>query len=134
MKQRMLLACILLSFCTTLLATDEIYYLNQIFGIVHQNPSRYSAALTTISCGHPLKVRRLLDAKGKEVAANEDWFFVKVGAYEGHILKEYASKQKPDCFQDHFPKFFDSFELEVTDLYYWGRLNDQYVTGKSKVR
>jgi len=115
-------------------AVSDVQYFRQTFGVVHQNPSRYSSALTTISCGHPIKILRLLDAKGKEFIPNDDWVFAKIGAYEGFVLREYLGKQKGGCFQDRYPKFFDSFEMDVSELYYWGRLNDQYVTGKSKVR
>lgn len=113
---------------------SDVLYFYQIFGVVHQNPSRYSSALTTISCGHPIKTLRLIDAKGKEFIPNESWVFAKVGAYEGFVMKEYLNKQKVQCFQDRFPKFFDSFDMDLSELYYWGRLYDQYVTGKSKVR
>lgn len=112
----------------------EVQYFRQIFGVVHQNTSRYSNALTTISCNHPVKLIRLIDASGKEVAGNETWAFVKVGAYEGYLMRENLTKQKNDCFQDRYPKFFDSFEPDLSELYYWGRLYDQYVSGKSKVR
>lgn len=112
----------------------EVQYFRQIFGVVHQNTSRYSTALTTISCNHPVKLIRLVDAKGKEVASNDTWAFVKVGAYEGYLVRENLAKQKNDCFQDRYPKFFDSFEPDLSELYYWGRLYDQYVNGKSKVR
>ena len=30
--------------------------------------------------------------------------------------------------------FFDGLNLDINDLYYWARLYDQYVQGKSKVR
>ncbi len=115
-------------------AVGDIQYFRQIFGVVHQNPSRYSAALTTISCGHPIKILHLIDAKGKEFVPNDNWIFAKVGAYEGFVMKEYLNKQKANCFQDRYPKFFDSFDMDLSELYYWGRLYDQYVTGKSKVR
>lgn len=112
----------------------EVNYFRQIFGVVHQNPSHYSAALTTISCNHPLKLIRLVDASGKELRGNEDWVFVKVGAYEGYLANQNVSKQRVECFQDRYPKFFDSFDADLSELYYWGRLYDQYVSGKSKVR
>jgi hypothetical protein len=31
-------------------------------------------------------------------------------------------------------KFVEQFKLELTDKYNWGRLYDQYVLGKSKVK
>ncbi len=111
-----------------------LYYFKQMFGIVHKTPSRYSNALTTISCGHPLRTLILKDAKGKEFLPHEDWTLVKVGAYEGFVMRDYLTTTKGECFQDRFPKFFDSFDFEVSDLYYWGRLNDQALYGKSKVR
>jgi len=113
----------------------RLSYFRPIFGHVHRNPSKYSSSLTTISCGHPVKVYKLTPKKGRAVTLfNKIWHYVKVGPYEGYIDKKYLASSKPDCFQDRYPKFFDSLELDLTELYYWGRLYDQYVFGKSRVR
>lgn len=101
-----------------------VMYYKYMFGNVHQNPSRYSSALTTISCGHPVKIYSIKMG---------DWTKVKVGAQIGYLPMEYLSSKRPVCFQDKYPRFFDQFSLGPTDLYYWGRLYDQYVMGKSKV-
>jgi hypothetical protein len=113
----------------------RVAYFNPIFGHVHRNPSRYSSSLTTISCGHPIKVLKLVPAKGRPVTVfNKVWHFVKVGPYEGYIDGKYLNEKKPNCFQDRYPKYFDALELDLTELYYWGRLYDQYVFGKSRVK
>lgn len=129
----------LLPIKTTLAKTKKeminLSYFRPIFGHVHRNPSKYSSSLTTISCGHPIKVYKLTPKKGRSVTIfNKVWRYVKVGPYEGYIDKKYLVKSKPNCFQDRYPKFFDSLELDLTELYYWGRLYDQYVFGKSRVR
>lgn len=113
----------------------RVAYFRPIFGHVHRNPSRYSSSLTTISCGHPIKVLKLVPKKGRPVTVfNKVWHFVKVGPYEGYIDGKYLKEKKTNCFQDRYPKFFDSLELDLTELYYWGRLYDQYVFGKSRVK
>jgi hypothetical protein len=113
-----------------------IKYFNQMMGNVHQNASRYSQVLTTISCNHPVKVMKETSKDGKEflLYGDNNWNFVTVGPYEGYILSEYLSDKKNECFEEEYSKFFDGLELDINDLYYWARLYDQYVQGKSKVR
>lgn len=114
----------------------RVEYYKPMFGHIHRNPSRYSSSMSTISCGHPVKIYKLENKKGgqAQIEFNEDWNFVKVGPYEGYIRKEYLSRKKPQCFQDKYPKFFDEIGLELADLYYWGKLYDQYIQGKSRVK
>ncbi len=111
-------------------------YFNKIMGNIHQNASRYSQVLTTISCNHPVKVLKEVSKDGKEfiLFGEENWNLVTVGPYTGYIPTEFMSDQKNECFEEQYPKFFDSLNLDINDLYYWARLNDLYVTGKSKVR
>jgi len=112
----------------------KVMYFNEMMGNVHQNTSRYSQTLTTISCNHPVKVQKIVGADKKEQISfgNGEWLAVNVGPYEGYLLSGLLSDKKQECFQDRFPKFFDEMQLSLTDLYYLGRLNDQYMTGKSK--
>lgn len=109
-----------------------IYYYNQIFGNVHQNPSRYSNTLTTIACGHPMKVYKVSSKKGTTI--HLDWREVRVGPYLGFMRTEFLDARRPKCFQDKYPKYFDLFEPSLAEIFYWGRLYDQYVRGRSKVR
>ena len=113
-----------------------IKYFNQMMGNVHQNASRFSQVLTTISCNHPVKVMKQTSKDGKEFAifGDSDWYLVQVGPYEGYMMADYLSDKKNICFEEEYSKFFDGLELDINDLYYWARLYDQYVQGKSKVR
>ncbi|MFA6236434.1 MAG: SH3 domain-containing protein [Bacteriovorax sp.] len=113
-----------------------IKYFSQLMGNVHQNPSRYSQVLTTISCNHPLKAMKETSKDGKEfiLYGENKWNLVKVGPYEGYVMSDYLSDKKNECFEEQYPKFFDGLSLDINDLYYWARLYDQYVQGKSKVR
>ena len=43
-----------------------VRYYSQMMGNVHQNPSRYSQVLTTISCNHPVKVMKETSKDGKD--------------------------------------------------------------------
>jgi hypothetical protein len=117
-------------------STIGVRYFSQMMGNVHQNPSRYSQVLTTISCNHPVKLLKEVSKDGKEfVLYGEDkWNLVSVGPYEGFVMTEYLTEKKNSCFEEEFPKFFDGLSLDINDLYYWARLYDQYVQGKSKVR
>jgi hypothetical protein len=112
-----------------------IKYFNQMMGNIHQNASRYSQVLTTISCNYPVKVMKETSKDGKDfVLYGDNWNLVTVGPYEGYIMSDYLSDKKNVCFEEEYSKFFDGLELDINDLYYWARLYDQYVQGKSKVR
>lgn len=108
----------------------RVAYYNHLFGHIHKNPSRYSMSLSTISCGHPIKI---LGVKGK-IIEREGYYKVHVGPYKGYISKQYLNRKKPNCFQDRYPRFFDNLDLSLTDMYYWGKLYDQYVNGRSTVQ
>ncbi len=113
----------------------KIMYYNQTMGNIHQNASRYSQTLTTISCNHPVKVQKVIDQSKKESIyfGNGQWMAVNVGPHEGYLLKHLLSDKKVDCFQDKYPKFFEEMNMSLTDLYYLGRLHDHLMSGRSKV-
>jgi len=113
-------------------STDEkvvgVYYMKPLFGHVHQSSVRTSASLTTIQCAHPVKV-----IESSKVSVSIEWSYVQVADYRGFILKQYLSEKKPDCIQGKYPKFFDKLNLDLSELYYWGRLYDQYIQGETRV-
>jgi hypothetical protein len=92
--------------------------------------------MTTTECGHPVKVYKRVSRDGKNirVSFNRTWKLVKVGSYEGYINSVQLGSRKKSCFQDQYPKFFDSLEMGINDMFYWGKLKNQYVTGKSRAR
>lgn len=112
--------------------TDEkvvgIFYMTPLFGHIHQSSNRVSASLTTIQCAHPVKV-----IESSKVSVSPEWAYVQVADYRGFVLKQYLSERKPDCIQGKYPKFFDSLNLDLSELYYWGRLYDHYVQGETRV-
>lgn len=106
-----------------------VFYFNQMFGHVHQSSVRTSASMTTIQCSHPVKVM-----ESSKVQADKKWSYVEVADYRGFILKQFLADKRPECFQAKYPKFFDAFNLDLAELYYWGRLNDQYISGETRVK
>jgi len=108
---------------------SRVVYFNHLFGHIHKNPSRYSQSLSTIECGHPIKV---VKNKGHEITSG-NYIKVKVGPYNGYIDQIYLSNKKEKCFSDKYPKFFNALNLSISDMFYWGKLTDQYVQGQSKV-
>lgn len=104
-----------------------VFYFSRILGHVHQSPSRVSPSLTTIQCGHPLKV--LEDAK---VVVSPEWALVSVADWKGFVWRQHLSSARPNCLQGEYPKFFDALELDLAQLYYWGRLNDHWVEAQVK--
>lgn len=113
-------------------STDEkivgIFYFKPMFGHVHQTSVRTSASLTTIQCAFPVKV-----IESSKVQVGQEWAYVQVADYKGFILKQYLSDKKPSCLQGRYPKFFDSLNLDLSELYYWGRLYDHYTQGETRV-
>lgn len=85
--------------------------------------------MTTIQCSHPVKV-----IESSKVTINEAWAYVEVADYRGFIRKEFLSAKRPDCFQGRYPNFFDGLNLDLSELYYWGRLYDQYIEVETRVR
>lgn len=130
----------------SLLAKDEgsgmkktligVRYFNRTMGNVHQNASRYSQVVTTISCNHPVKVMKETSKDGKDfiLYGEDNWNLVSVGPYEGYLLTEYLSDKKVDCIEEQYSKFYDGLNLDINDMYYWARLYDQFIQGKSKVK
>jgi hypothetical protein len=114
-------------------STDErvvgVFYLKPIFAHVHESSSKTSASRTTIQCSHPVKV-----IESSKVSASSEWAYVQVADYRGFILKEYLASKRPECFQGKYPKFFDALNLDLSELYYWGRLYDHFYQGESRVR
>lgn len=106
-----------------------VFYFKPMFGHVHEAPFKTSLSLTTIQCSHPLKV-----IESTKVKVSEDWSYVQVADYKGFVLKQFLSKKRPRCFQGEYPKFFDGFNLDLSDLYYWGRLNDHLIIGETRVK
>jgi hypothetical protein len=114
-------------------STDEkvvgVFYMKPLFGHVHQSSVRTSASLTTIQCAHPVKV-----IESSKVSISKEWAYVEVADYRGFVLKQYLSETKPDCLQGKYPKFFDALNMDLSELYYWGRLYDHYIQGETRVQ
>ena len=127
-----LLLTSLLSFAETT-STDEkvvgIFYMKPLFGHVHQSSVRTSASLTTIQCSHPVKV-----IESSKVSVSPEWAYVQVADHRGFIMKQFLSEKKPECFQGKYPKFFDGLNMDLSELYFWGRLYDHYVQGETRVQ
>ncbi len=109
---------------------EKVMYFSKLFGHIHKGPSRYSQSLSTIGCGHPTKVIGNTEISSSGVS----FLKVKVGPYIGFISKTYLRSKRPECFADEFPRFFDNLNLSLTEMYYWGKLYDQYITGRSRVK
>lgn len=120
---------------SVIVIAQEVKYASETFVNIHQNASRYSQVLATISCNHPLMI--IKDVKdGTELVENisEKWQKIKTGEYVGYIFDAYVSSKKVNCLQDLNPKFFEKLNLTLTDMYYWARLNDMYIIDKTQVQ
>ncbi len=102
------------------------YYIN-FMGHIHENPSKDSTSVTVIQCSHSLKIQPV---KNKIPG----WTYVSVGDDKGYIQSKYLSDKRPDCLQAKYPKFYNSLQLDITEMYFWARLYDHYTLEKSMVR
>lgn len=97
-------------------------YFNEFMGHLHKSASKISNSLTTIQCSQSVKI---LDEKGKFNSG--EWFYVSVGEDKGYIHSQFLQTSRPECFQEKFPRFYQKLELDITDMYYFGRLQDHYL-------
>jgi hypothetical protein len=116
-------------------SVTRIAFLKNMFAHVHQNPSKFSTVVTTISCGHPVKIYKVTEHDGRSSETfNKSYKFIKVGPYDGYIMKHLLTGARPNCFQDKYPRFFDQFEMNISEMYNWGRLNDLYLHKRTRVK
>ena len=126
---------VLLFFLPGLTGAEQIHHLyyKNIFGHLHQGPSSYSGSVKSLSCGDLVK---LIQDKGQTTTefSKFSWARVKYGPSEGYIRADFLAQKRPTCFSFKYSKFFNKFKLELNDVFSWGRLYDQYVTGSSRAR
>jgi hypothetical protein len=97
-------------------------YFIKTFGHVHEKPFAYSDSKTTLQCGQPV----LVFAKNPSNLKN--WSYVKVGEDIGYLDTQHLDQIRPtDCMQSKYPIFFQSLNLDLSDLYYWGRIYDHAI-------
>lgn len=108
------------------------FYINKIFANLHQHPSPYSPSVQIVACGDPVKVYESNDS-----LLPPEWTSASTSIYgeaNGFLSKNIFSKEKESCLQNKYPKFFNLLNLELTEMYHWGKLYDQYITVKTRVR
>lgn len=99
-----------------------VMYFNEFMGHLHKSSSKTSNSLTTIQCSQPVKV---LEEDGKFNSGQ--WFYVSVGDDKGYIHSQFLQTSRPECFQEKYPRFYQKLELDLSDMYYFGRLEDHFL-------
>jgi hypothetical protein len=110
--------------------STKIFYYKNTFGHLHIAPYPASSSLTTIACGFPLKI--IIDQKDK-LYLSKEWFKAEVGGQQGFINRTDISPTKPKCLQDKYSAFFNMLNLDLENLYYWGRLYDQFIEVETNI-
>lgn len=104
-------------------------YLNRPYAQLLNNPYSYSSAVTTLPCATPLLVTPELKSNAV------DWIGAKFADEKGYIYRPFLSLDRPsDCYQEKYPIFLRALGLDVTELFYWGRLQNQvqeFITGET---
>jgi hypothetical protein len=114
------------------LASPKIVAINYVikpYAIIHENPGRYSTAQTSVTCGFPVKI--LADSTQKEGLG---WYYVQAGEYQGYIQSSHVATNRNECIQEKYPKFFSSLNLDLNELYHYGKLFDQINQIRPKVQ
>jgi hypothetical protein len=106
-----------------------VVYYKKTYGHIHELANKYSPSLTTIACGHPMAFIR-----EKEDKVGKLWVKVVASNIKGYVDLKHISKTRPVCPQRLYPKFWNSLNMDVSELYYWGRLYDQFIEGNSNIR
>jgi hypothetical protein len=112
-------------------AVKDLYF-TLFSGHLHQGPNSESTSLKILTCGDKLKV--ITRDKDEKTNSKFEWVKLQAGNYIGFVRNDFISSDLPSCFNNRYPKFVEKFNLELTDKYNWGRLYDNYVWGKSKVK
>lgn len=102
-------------------------YFQAFLGHVHQSPDKNAPSLTTVQCAYSVKIL-------KRKSPIEGWLFVEVGEDKGFIETKFLGEKRPECFQESYSRFYVEIGLDITQMYYWGKLYDQYDTGKSQIK
>ncbi len=100
---------------------ENVLYFSRTFGHIHLKPYANSSSVTGVSCGEKLKIDSSLKA------LEQDWHPVSFGAKKGFVYKGHVSSNEPNCLQAEYPIFFQALELDLTEIFLWGRLNDQFI-------
>lgn len=108
-------------FFSTLVLSQQAGIYNKTFGHIHLKPYSGSSSVTGISCGETL----LLDSSNKSLEV--DWKAVKFGDKKGYVYKGHLSSTQPKCLQADYPIFFQALELDLMEVFLWGRLSDHFI-------
>ncbi len=101
-----------------------IYYIQTVYSQLHQNPSKFSRVLSTFECGQPFYVLS---------SPISEFYQVEYSNYKGFMSTNVLGKNKPtECWQDMYRRFFDHIDIGVTEIHYWGRLQDLLIKGESR--
>jgi hypothetical protein len=104
---------------------SSVMYFDKMYGSVHEVANINSYSLTTIGCGHPVRVYKDNDGFSQE------FLKVKIAQYKGYVLKAHLSLKRPECFSKKYSRFTNTIDLDLSDLFYWGRIYDQFRMGKT---
>jgi hypothetical protein len=108
-------------------APTGVTWFTKTYGQMQPWPAPLGEGLMTLSCGQSLETY-----SADQIPMNH----VLVGAngQKGLLRQEDTSEKRPSCPQGKYPRFMNGLELTLMDLYYWGRLNDIVVRGRSKAK
>lgn len=116
-----LLLSVAVFFATSGVFAQNTMFYNRIFGHIHAKPYNTSTSVTGISCGEKLEI----NTKDKKIET--EWESVSFGDKKGYIYMNYLSKVRPSCLQADYPAFFQGLELDLTEIYLWGKLGDHFI-------
>ena len=93
-------------------ATMNNLYIQNSFVHLKDFVSSHSSYSQTLMCGTPVELIKELS----------DHYQVRYDKKVGFIPKSSAVKSPAQCFQEKYPVFFQSLNIDNADLFYWGKL------------
>ncbi len=111
----------------TELAPTGVIWFAKTYGQMKPWPGPLDEGLLTVSCGQSLETY-----SSDQIPANH--VFVGVSGQKGLLLQEDTLEKRPICPQSQYPRFTKGLGLTLMDVYYWGRLGDMVIRGRSKAK
>lgn len=105
------------------------YYVQTLFLNLHTHPSPFSTSLKTLSCGEKVEIYEKGDG-----GVPEDFAYGLFERSFGYLIKKSLSEEKSNCALEKYPQFFSLINLDIADMYYWGKLQDQMISDRTRVK
>ena len=96
-------------------------YVSSPFVHVHKNKSINSITLVSLTCGQKVEI----------LEKENEWINIKSGSFIGYVLERNLNLKYVDCLNKKYSKIYDKLDLNMSEIYKMGRLEDLFIYGES---